>query len=102
MAAKNKNRKLARGKDRMNSFDSSHPRPVRIAPARLGVGRISIAGKPVTDHKAAKPAEAAPGEREMAATAKTVEVAPEEQLIPERERSGYDGDTAIKLYLREI
>jgi len=48
-----------------------------------------------------KPAEDAP---DVDAPSKTVTAArtPDQPPILERERSSYDGDTAIKLYLREI
>ncbi|HEX3800353.1 MAG TPA: sigma-70 family RNA polymerase sigma factor [Verrucomicrobiae bacterium] len=83
-------------------------RALKVSPARR---KASGKAKPARTKKSPSPrANAAPpvaGKPSAAATAEPaleIVVAPEELSPPlqERERSAYDGDTAIKLYLREI
>jgi RNA polymerase primary sigma factor len=77
-----------------------HP-PLRRRPAPQSVRHPktlrSVARKPVAKH--------GPVEAEPILVKAAAEVPRDEEAYapaPERERSGYDGDTAIKLYLREI
>ena len=96
---------------RVRGRKQRHPRrpPARRKPRKLTVPRSAEA--PVTDlpgedvepqpEDLTKEEPVKPEEVEEATA--VVEADSEESLAPrERERSGYDGDTAIKLYLREI
>src|ERR1019366_1544201 len=104
MLARTKRHQAARGKRR----HSSRPEPPPKAKAALK-RRGKAAGKQVLseEEKALKLEELAP---EVAIKPEEVEVAAptaapvvENAIVPrERERTSYDGDTAIKLYLREI
>ena len=104
MLARTKRHQAARGKRR----HSSRPEPPPKAKAALK-RRGKAAGKQVLpeEEKALKLEELAP---EVAIKPEEVEVAAtiaapvvEDAIVPrERERTSYDGDTAIKLYLREI
>jgi RNA polymerase primary sigma factor len=101
MVAKAKNKKSGGRKNTHTRVRATKVHPRKLQPAR---GAVLKAGKAVEE-----PVKAAPktengfhkaGENEIPAIiAKPVE----EHVAPmERERSSYDGDTAIKLYLREI
>ena len=85
MAVKNKRQPKAR---RNNSRVSRKSKPGRPKRARAAGAPVSLLN-PKTDGADAPPAE---------------DIRPAEDLAPfvERERTSYDGDTAIKLYLREI
>jgi RNA polymerase primary sigma factor len=100
MVAKAKNHKRLSRRPRRSPARISRLRPPGLRPARAPSRRRSAR-------------QAGPGPKgQFAAPAKPVEPvkapapaqgpAAEETLIHERERSSYDGDTAIKLYLREI
>jgi RNA polymerase primary sigma factor len=102
MVAHKKRQKVARQKSRGGSHSARAPK-AHATPSRSK----AAARKPAESKKPSKAEEPVveevlkPEEVEVAAVAAGVE--PEEALPPrERERSSYDGDTAIKLYLREI
>lgn len=77
----------------------------RLTPSASGPSRRRP-GKPAPGKKPLPPAKAAPEFPEprniRPATEPAVVAAPEPVVEEERTRSSYDGDTAIKLYLREI
>jgi RNA polymerase primary sigma factor len=99
MAGKTKKRKAVRHNGvhkpaRAGSIPFIRPRPSRF-------GSRSEFGKPAEPKpKTETPAEVQLPKDLIAVT--SVSPAPEEPRPTERERSPYDGDTAIKLYLREI
>jgi RNA polymerase primary sigma factor len=103
MAAKANNRKPVR-----RSHRRMPPRASRLGPARLIPGRgaaVKAAAKR-TEPGAARTE--VPARKDLAPPAAAAEnlrvreAETREPIIPDRERSSYDGDTAIKLYLREI
>jgi len=102
MVAKAKTRKPVRAKDRQGGLNAGRPRPTRFGSPRFGVGRMASAARRGPDNGSATPSAEPPKEIAPGVSPATVETNVEEPLMPERERSGYDGDTAIKLYLREI
>jgi RNA polymerase primary sigma factor len=89
--------KAYRVKNRLKKGRKKTPRPpVRRRPARRPVSRRATS-RPRS--KVAKPAPIPVPPPEV------VDVPRDDEayaVVPERERTGYDGDTAIKLYLREI
>ena len=104
MVAHTKRHQVARRKGRPPSRRERAPRA--HAPSKRRAAATSTHGlpgdeKPVEAEELAKEEAVKPEEVEAAATVADSES--EELLAPrERERSSYDGDTAIKLYLREI
>jgi RNA polymerase primary sigma factor len=96
VVAKTKNHRPVQPRARRFGGRVGRVRPLRPRAARAGLKRKAD-DKPA--RVSAEPS-AVPAEAEVPATVAPVEV--EETTAPERERSSYDGDTAIKLYLREI
>jgi len=98
MVAHKKRRKITRQRSRQ------HTRPSRARKARASSKPRAKAVELSKPRKAEEPAgEAAIKPEEVEVAAIGADVEGEETLSPrERDRSGYDGDTAIKLYLREI
>jgi RNA polymerase primary sigma factor len=94
MVAKTKNHRL--GRRNATRFDGGSG---RMQPGRLRTTEKRVVAKGKPGRISAAPP-AAPKEAEIPAGGPPAD--PEETLAPERERSSYDGDTAIKLYLREI
>ena len=104
MVAHTKRHQVARRKRRQHSRPL--PRPQAKAPLKR---RGKVAGKQVLpeDDKPVKEEELAAEEAvkpdELEVAAPTAAPVVEAAIVPrERERTSYDGDTAIKLYLREI
>src|ERR1700759_5207816 len=104
MVAKIKNQKSGGRKDHQ-----SHPRATKIRTPKLAIARS--AGLKQVNGKDAQPSSAPAepkangfsGSAEKDEAAISIKPAARESAAPvERERSSYDGDTAIKLYLREI
>jgi RNA polymerase primary sigma factor len=102
----------ARGRPRIAPAQTRRARPAKrtAAPA---VARRSAAGKQIITKRAARPRsapESKPIAPEPVAAVQEQQIAPaprpaprrEPEVHSDRERSSYDGDTAIKLYLREI
>jgi RNA polymerase primary sigma factor len=104
MVAHTKRHQVARQKSRHASRPERAPRARKLLKRRAeAAGKQDLPG----DKKAVKAAALAKEEaikpQELEVAAITAAPASEEAPAPrERERSSYDGDTAIKLYLREI
>jgi RNA polymerase primary sigma factor len=100
MGAKNKKKKPARRKALRQPARAAKARLIRPRPARAAKKDSPKAARKISKPKfpAEKdfPKAVAPGETSL--ITKVEAMVP----VPERERSPYDGDTAIKLYLREI
>ena len=100
MGAKNKKQKPARRKALRQPARAAKARLIRPRPARAAKKDSPKAARKISKPKfpAEKdfPKAVAPGETSL--ITKVEAMVP----VPERERSPYDGDTAIKLYLREI
>jgi RNA polymerase primary sigma factor len=104
MVAHSKRHEKARRKQHQHPRQGRMPKVSKL-PKRRGKGAVRAepeAPEPEpTDEELLKEEAAKPAETELEVVA--VEAETEESAAPrERERSGYDGDTAIKLYLREI
>jgi RNA polymerase primary sigma factor len=101
MVAKGKQSKIVRGNGRQPSSRAVNVPARQLQPARAGLKR----GSPKADAEPAKkstaPADDTPKVDPANDTAFVVRREAEDHSS-ERERSSYDGDTAIKLYLREI
>ena len=97
MVAKTKNHKPVDRKTARLGERLSRVRSRRLRPARAGLPRALAKNK--QGRASAEPTAASAG-AEVPVPMVAAEV--EETHAPERERSSYDGDTAIKLYLREI
>jgi len=91
MAHKANKHRITKANMRRASKRSRSTRP----PRKRGLSDIALARKvPKHDLDAVRPGKT--DESVIAA------ITPRDSVLPERERSSYDGDTAIKLYLREI
>jgi RNA polymerase primary sigma factor len=100
-----KRQKVKREKPRRPARPAQTLKPRKPARPRPGSAKVSALPG---EEREPKPEELAKEEEtlkpeEVEAAIAIAETEPEEHLAPrERERSSYDGDTAIKLYLREI
>ncbi len=114
MAAQNKRQKAARSKGRHRLHGASASAAV-VTPPPLAKEVPAQQEQPPKDEEEPKEEEEEPKEEDLAKEEAALKAAEaEEQLAAEaeaeaeghplrgRERSAYDGDTAIKLYLREI
>jgi RNA polymerase primary sigma factor len=100
MGAKNNKQKSARRQKLRQSAGNAKVRSIRPRPARA-----AEKDSPQAARKTSRPA--IPAEKDFPKTVPpgdTLLITKVEAVVPltERERSPYDGDTAIKLYLREI
>src|SRR6185437_16490301 len=98
MVAKAKNQKSGGRKDHKARVRATKVHARKLEPARGA--SLKASGKPTESADVPRKGENGfhkPGEPEKA----SIIPKPEEPVAP-RERSSYDGDTAIKLYLREI
>ena len=108
MAAHTKNHKVTRRKPRRPRSQRAHVSKAReepkLSPLRVLVPPVKVEQLP-TDDEEPKPEDLAkeePIKPEEVERATAIPVTEEHPPARGRERSAYDGDTAIKLYLREI
>ena len=103
MVVKTKHRRLIRVKTHRRRARLATVRPARLQRVRSALKKQSPNGEEEAPKKQLRVKQdfAKPNGVEETAVVAEAEAA-ERSMVPERERSSYDGDTAIKLYLREI